>query len=166
MKWKKCPSAHNSARPLLPNTEATHEFEFGKMLIEVGDNPTPYKIFNNVSRFEEFSEEIVILQTLLYTQQKGHCFTTTAEEMKAFFGMHLVMGYHCLPSLQDYWSSDPDLAVPYIASIMPSKRFEELRFFVHFNKNDFMKSYNDPDHDRAFKVRPVLDHFNKSFLTT
>ena len=29
-----------------------------------------------------------------------------------------------------------------------------------------MKSHNDPDHDRAFKIRPVLDHFNESFLAT
>ena len=166
LKWKKCPSAQNPAQPLLPNTEATHEFEFGKMLIEVSDNPTPYEISNNVSRFEEFLEEIVIPQTLLYSQQKGHCFTTTADKMKALFGMHLVMGYHYLPSLRDYWSSDPDLAISYIANIMPRKRFEELRSFVHFNNNDFMKPHNDPDHDRAFKVRPVLDHCNKSFLAT
>ena len=68
MKWKKCSSAQNPAQSLLPNTEATHEFEFDTMLIEVSDNPTPYEIFNNVSRFEEFLEKIVIPQTLLYSQ--------------------------------------------------------------------------------------------------
>ena len=49
--------------------------------------------------------------------------------------MQIVMGYHQLPSLRDYWSTDPDLAVPFIANIMPRKRFEELRAYVHFNNN-------------------------------
>ena len=41
----------------------------------------------------------------LYSQQQGHVFTTSLEETKAFFGMHLVMGYHALPCMRDYWSS-------------------------------------------------------------
>ena len=64
--------------------------------------------------------------------------------MKAFFGIQIVMGYHQLPSLRDYWSTDPDLAVPFIANIMPCKRFEELRAYVHFNNNAMMKSREHP----------------------
>ena len=28
-----------------------------------------------------------------------------------------------------------------------------------------MTDRNDPNHDRAFKLRPVLEHFNKCFLS-
>ena len=56
--------------------------------------------------------------------------------MKAFFGMHVVTGYHCLPSIRGYWSSDPDLAVPYVANVMPRRRFEEIQAFVHSNDNN------------------------------
>ena len=48
---------------------------------------------------------------------------------------------------------------------MPLKRFEEIRSYLHFNDNNLMKSKSDPGHDRTFKVRPVLDHFNASFVT-
>ena len=47
-------------------------------------------------------------------------------ELKAFFGMHLVMGYHTLQALRDYWSTDPDLGVTYLANVMCLKRFEKI----------------------------------------
>ena len=75
------------------------------------------------------------------------------------------MDYHQLRSLRDYWSTDPDLAVPFIANIMPRKRCEELQAYVHFNNNAMMKSWEHPDHDRAFKVRLVLNYFNTRFLS-
>jgi len=39
---------------------------------------------------------------------------------------------------------------------MPLKRFEEIRTFLYFNDNDLMLPKDDPSHDRAFKIRPVL----------
>ena len=106
----------------------------------------------------------MIPQTALYSQQKGHVFTTDVTELKAFFGMHLVMGYHTLPALRDYWSTDPDLGVPYLANGMCFKRFEEIRRNLHFNDNVQMTDRNDPGDDRAFKLRPVLKDFNECFL--
>ena len=103
-------------------------------------------------------------QTHLYCEQQAHVLSTNVAEMKAFFGMQIVMGYHQLPSLQD-WFPDSDLAVPFIANIMPRKRFEKLLGYVHFNNNAMIKPWEDPDHDRAFKVRLVLNHFNTRFLS-
>ena len=74
--------------------------------------------------------------------------------------MHLVMGYHVFPSLRDYWFSEEDLGVPYIAKVMPLKWYEEIRSYLHFNDNTLMTDKIDPSHDRLFKLRPVLDHFN------
>ena len=76
------------------------------------------------------------------------------------------MDMHKVPLIQDYWSSDPILQVPYIAKIKSLKRFEELRAYVHFNDNEKMTSKDDKNHDRALKVRLVLDHFNQCFSKT
>ena len=131
------------------------------------DELSSYSIFDKVAdEFENFLTEIVIPKTVLYAQQKGHVFSTSLKETKAFFGMHIVMGIHKVSSIRDYWSSDPILQVPYIAKIMPLKRFEEHRAYVHFNDNEKMTSRDDKNHDRAFKVRLVLDHFNQCFLKT
>ena len=61
-------------------------------------------------------------------------------------------------------STESDLGVPFVAKIMLLKRFEEIRSFLHFNDNNLMKPKSDPGHDRTSKVRPVLNHFNASFL--
>ena len=70
--------------------------------------------------------------------------------------MNIVMSYHKLPSIRDYWSSDPDLGMLYIANVVPLKRFEELRAYLHFCNNELMKPTDDPGHDRAFKIRQYL----------
>ena len=70
----------------------------------------------------------MIHQSELYAQQNGHVFfKITTDEIKAYFGMTIVMEYHRLPCIGDYWSSEPDLGVPYIANVMPRQRFEEFR---------------------------------------
>ena len=71
----------------------------------------------------------------------------------------LVMSYHVLPSFRDYWSTQPDLRVPYVSSVMSRNRFEEIRSALHFSDNE----KNDPKQDRACKIRPLITHFNECF---
>ena len=145
------------------NVDVT-ESEFGEILLELKAETTPYQVFEKIANFDAFLTDIVIPQTILHSQQKGHVFTTRLEEMRAFFGLQIVMGYHALPCIQDYWSTASTLGVYYIANIMPLKRFEKLHAYLHFNDNVLMKPRNHPDYDKAFKIRPVLDHFNKYFI--
>ena len=44
---------------------------------------------------------------------------TSREEMQAFFGLHVLFGYHNLPETSLYWSKDETLGVAFIKSIMP-----------------------------------------------
>lgn len=157
--WKKI----NNSSGLSNSPQNTN---YGVISIEsqTGSEFTPYQIFRSVANFDNFITNIVLPQTRLYAQQQGHVFQVTPPELNAYFGITLVMGYHRLPTIRDYWSTEPDLRVPYVANVMRRQRFEEIRAFLHFNDNSLMKSSSDPQHDRAFKIRPVLDHFNSSFL--
>jgi hypothetical protein len=49
-------------------------------------------------------------------------FPTTAQEVKAFFGMNILMGIHALPQYACYWSSDEYLHVESVAQIMSKTR--------------------------------------------
>lgn len=124
--------------------------------------PNPYEVFEKTCGFDELVA-LIVQQSELYMRQNGIPFQTNAQEIRAFLGINLVMGYHVLPSLRDYWSSDPDLQVPYIANVMPRQRFEVIRNALHFANNEEMLPRSNPDFDRAFKVRPVMDHFNQCF---
>lgn len=163
-RWKKM-DAENAEKLFAVSRDTKDEKEFGHILIDTTDDPSPYEVFGKVSKFDEFLCDVVIPESKLYASQKGHVFDIEIDELRAFFGMNIVMGYHVLPSYRDYWSSDPDLGVPYIANVMPLKRFEEIRSMLHFNNNDLMKKPTDPMYDRSFKIRPVLKHFNDAFLS-
>lgn len=124
---------------------------------------TPIKIFHTVTGFDKLIDEIIVRESVRYAEQNGRCFTMSNAEAKAFIGMNFVMGYHCLPTFRSYWSTDPDMGVPYIANVMPINRFEDIRRNLHFNDNSKEPNRTDPSYDRAFKIRPVLDHFNQAF---
>lgn len=154
-----------SSRTYVPNVFRDVNYDFGKVQIcqEVQNvSLSPYDIFCSATNFDKLVQYIVS-ESIRYAHQNGREFTIDVEEMKAFLGMNLVMGYHILPSLRDYWSTEPDMAVPFISNVMPRARFEEIRRNLHFCNNQAVKDASSPDHDRAYKIRPVIDHFNTSF---
>lgn len=96
---------------------------------------SPIETFFIVAQVDKLIDEIIILQSILYAQQQGIQFQTCKEEIKAFLGITILMGYHRLPSMRDYWSADTDLSVPFVASVMSRERFEMIRKVLHFNDN-------------------------------
>lgn len=68
------------------------------------------------------------------------------------------MGYHKLPAMRDYWSSDPDMGIKFVQKLMPRQRFEEILTNLHFTDNE-----NTNLVDRAYKIRSVMTHFNEAF---
>lgn len=155
-KWKK-----NSYRPY---SFCDTDYEFGKInILTNSESMKPINIFEAVTNMKTLCEEIIIPESIRYAHQNGTVFTTDLEEITAFIGMNYVMGYHVLPTFRNYWSTEPDMGVPYLAKVMPLSRFEEIRRNLHFCNNAAQQSPTSPDFDRAFKVRLVMNHFNSSF---
>lgn len=48
---------------------------------------------------------------------------------------------------------------------MSQKHFEKIRKVSHFNDNTYMITRNDANHDRLYKLRPVINHLLKRFQT-
>ena len=49
-------------------------------MLQFSDNPTPLEAFNGIAGFEDFLNEIVIPQTLLYSQQQAHLLSNDVDE--------------------------------------------------------------------------------------
>ena len=81
-RWKKIDPVSEVSSTILNNNI---EFEYGQILLPLEETATPFKIFKKVSKFDQFLIEIVIPQTILYSQQQGHVFEIELNEMKAFF---------------------------------------------------------------------------------
>ncbi len=73
------------------------------------------------------------------------------------------MGYHVLPELKHNWSNAEDFHVPLIAKAMSRDCFLEIRRALHFTDNSKAPNKADPKHDRAWKLWPIVDHFNAAF---
>ncbi|XP_039958877.1 piggyBac transposable element-derived protein 3-like [Bactrocera tryoni] len=141
------------------------EYDFGKVQIcQEAENGllTPFDIFCSAKNFDNLVQYIVS-ESIRYAHQNGREFTIDPEEMKAFLGMNVVMGYHILPSLRDYWSTEPDMAVQFISNVMPRAPFEDIRRNLHFCNNEAVRDTTSSNYDRAYKVRPIIEHFNVSF---
>ena len=88
---------------------------------------------------------------------------TNPREMKEFIGLMLLMGIIHKPYTDLYWSLDNLYDTPIFRQTMPRLRFRLLLRFLHFNDNTNAPNARDPDRDRLFKVRPLLDHFFEMF---
>ena len=88
----------------------------------------------------------------------------TPHEIQAYFGFMLLMGINKLPCLYDYWKKDMTYFAP-VADRIPRRRFLEISRFLHFVDNSsYTLQRTDPQYDRVWKIRPVIDVLSKTFL--
>ena len=132
--------------------------------------------FLNLFLTDEFFD-ILVQQTNLYaTQYKrnnpnlpphshaNEWFDTTRTEMKQFVALSLLMGIVRKPEIAHYWSTNPLLKGSVFNSVMPHNRFQSILQFLHFADNRQFDP-NDPDRDRLYKVRPVVEYLVNKFRT-
>ena len=101
--------------------------------------------------------ELIVTETNVYAIENGCNFKVTKEEVLAFLGLNIAMGIVGLPELEDYWTREPLLHVPWFPSVMSSKKFKAISRFLHFTDNSSSLPRNHPDYDKLWKVRPVID---------
>ena len=81
----------------------------------------------------------------------------TREEIKAFIGIHLIMGINELPTFALYWSSAEFLGNQGIKKVMPRNRFEAINSYLHFNDSSREPPRGTPGFDRLCKIRPIFN---------
>lgn len=124
------------------------------------DISTPIKIFLVI--IGAFLDHIID-ESNKFAQQKHHTLNLTKEELLAFFGILIIMGFHELPSMRLYWSSKPSFRVEAIANVMSLRRFLLILRFLHLNDNSTMPKKGEPNFDRLYKLRPMLNFLKKRF---
>jgi hypothetical protein len=115
--------------------------------------------------FDESLIDLITVETNRYAAQKmalkpdpkWYPLPDDGSETRAFLAMNILMGIHILPAYADYWSTDPRLHVKGIASVMTKNRFEHVNKYFRLNDNTKCLPRDDPNHDRLFKIRPVVD---------
>ena len=79
-----------------------------------------------------------------YAQQRGaeREWRTTVKELYAFIGVHIYMGICRLPQWHMYWSHD--YQQPFVASVFPRWRFEQLLRYFHVAPPPAAAAAHDP----------------------
>lgn len=105
----------------------------------------------------------IVTESNLYASQKNVPLDTTPEEIRAFLGIVIYMGYHSVPSIQLYWSNDPNFFCERVAKVMTVKRFLKLTRFLHLNDNLQMPPRNTEQFDKLYKVRSLISHLKQVY---
>ena len=85
--------------------------------------------------------------------------------MRQFIGLVLLIGIIHKPVIEMYWSTDPLYVTPLFSSVMQRNRFSMLLKFFHLNDNTQEPKKEDPNRDRLYKLRPLIDHLFEAFQT-
>ena len=104
--------------------------------------------------------KLIVDQTNLYAQQNGREFRTDEKKMLAFLGINCIMSINQLPTIQSYWECGQFIGNKGIRNVLTRARFKDILQNIHFADN----SKNDKS-DKGYRIRPVIDHFNKAFAS-
>lgn len=123
---------------------------------------TPLNVFLSIFTVD-FMEKIAFVTNLYATQQGKKFSPIDVNDIIVFLGINLLMGIKKLPSVRDFWSSNELLNDSFISKQMPVKRFTWILGNLHLNDNSIMPNRGDPNFDKLYKVRPLLDHLSAKF---
>jgi len=104
--------------------------------------------------------DLIVRETNTYAEQclaeTGETWSTTAAEIRAYIGFHILMGINRLPEMRDYWAKDEKLHYSPIASRISRSRFEAITRHLHFADNRKLPSRGEPGYNRLQKVQPII----------
>ena len=121
----------------------------------------PMKYFRKI--FDIIIMKLIVEQSNLYAAQQDPSkpLNLTLDELEQFLAVIMLMSIFSLPNSRLYWSLNT--AITIIQKIMPRNRFEQIKRFIHFNDNTNMLQPGDPNFDKPFKVRLLVDHLCQKF---
>jgi hypothetical protein len=132
----------------LPPPPANEEFE-------------PINYFH--SMFGKESITLLTDQSNLYSVQidpnKPLCISQN--EMEHFIGILIMTGVYSFPTQRFFWMEAT--RVESISSVMSRDRFLQIKKNLHVIDNSIQPFINDPNFDRAHKVRPLLNIVKENF---
>ena len=91
---------------------------------------------------------------------------TSPDKMKVFVAHLIVMGILKKNSLEQYWSRDSILNMPFFGHYMSRNHFQNILWNLHVSDPDETNPLNgEADHDPLFLVRPMVDMMQRNFHT-
>lgn len=135
-----------------------------------GNTELPPKIKNLQTPLEFFKyffdDELlqkILFESIRYSSEKNinKPLKISIEDLKKFIGILVMMSIVHLPNSRSYWNET--IGNKLIQNTMSVNKFEEIRKNLHFNDNQRMLPADHPNHDRLFKIRPLITSLQEKF---
>ena len=114
-----------------------------------------FEQFIDIASFEFFKQQFELYGN---RDKNNPNFSTSIDEIRQFFGILLLSGYHSLPYERDYWSTADDLACRIVPKVMSRNRFQDLKKYCHFADNSNLSA------SKVAKVQPLYDRLNAALM--
>ena len=115
--------------------------------------------------------DLIVEETNRYARQKlarsaarlAKWTDVNKRELKAYFGLCIIMGINTLPRIAMNWSSNRYIGNIGVQETMTKNRFEEISQYMHFSDSTQEPQRGDDDYDRLFKVRRIMNMVLSNF---
>ena len=116
-----------------------------------------------VTETNRYAEQIIATQQASENGMTPHSYAAKwtevgAIDIRAFLGILLIMGFVKLPSYAAYWTTNSLIEMKGLKKVMSRNRFLAILTFFHLNNNESNRPRDHPNHDKLFKIRPLLGH--------
>lgn len=119
---------------------------------------TPYEYFKEY--FPDQLLEIIAFQTNVYAMEKsGISPDISGVEIEKYLAILLYTTIMPAADMRNYWQKDIRWNI--IADIMPVKRFEQIKQYLHFCDNSQQIKKGQDGYDPLFKIRAIFDYIRK-----
>nr|CAH7735314.1 unnamed protein product [Callosobruchus chinensis] len=155
-------------RPPFPFTDTSGP----QVVIDVEDPVGIFELFFDENLIELITEEtnryanqyIIHHQAKLKPKSRVRKWKITcSNEIRTFIGLTILQGICSKPSYEMYFTRRESIETPFFCKIMRESRFRLLHKFLHFADNNLID--DDPEIRKLFKVKPVLDHLQRKFMS-
>lgn len=113
--------------------------------------------------FKDKNFDRIAVETNCYAQQSIAVkadplwYETMVDKICAFFALSILFGITQLPEIHAYWSKNPFLGVPEVQKVFSRGRFMKISQYLHLNDKSKELPCGDVNHDKLFKVYPLLN---------
>lgn len=125
-------------------------------IVESMSGKSPWQLF--LQYFDEEIMDMLVKYSNIYSHQKNMPINITREHMYRFIGILILSGYHTVPHIGHYWSTQPTLGVPIVKQSLSRNMFLKIKTAFHLMDNTEINAA-----DRFAKVRPLIDTLNRKY---
>ena len=136
--------------------------------VAVPNDPDEYFFFSLI--FGDQILDLIVRETNRHARQKlvnkpallEKWQDVTREELKAYFGISIIMGINSLPRIAMYWSTDSFIGNIGVQNVFTKNRFELISQYIHFSDSTHEPQRGDANYNRLYKIREILSSILKN----